>query len=69
MKLIEKQTYDAERAFYGQTGVHFKDGALDGPADGESAFKECSDIVIENVFAISVTRFGTTMVSKSLIPN
>lgn len=50
MKLIEKQTYDAERAFYGQTGVHFKDGALDGPADGESAFKECSDIVIENVF-------------------
>ena len=50
MQLIENQTYDAERAFYGQTGVHFKDGALDGPADGESAFKECSDIVIENVF-------------------
>ncbi len=50
MQLIENQTYDAERAFYGQTEVHFKDGALDGPADGESAFKECSDIVIENVF-------------------
>ena len=50
MKLIKNQTYDAERAFYGQAGVHFKDGALDGPADGESAFKECSDIVIENVF-------------------
>lgn len=50
MRLIENQTYDAERAFYGENGLHLKRCAFDGPADGESALKECSDIQVENTF-------------------
>ena len=48
MKLIENQTFDRERAFYGQKGLRLIKCAFDGPADGESALKECSDIQVEN---------------------
>ena len=44
MKMIEGQTFDEERALYGSKGVHLKGCAFDGPADGESALKESSDI-------------------------
>lgn len=45
---IENKTFDMERALYGQQGLHLKNCAFDGPADGESALKECRDIQAEN---------------------
>lgn len=50
MKFIENQTFDMERALYGENGLHLKNCAFDGPADGESALKECNDIQVENTF-------------------
>ncbi len=47
MKTIANQVYDEERALYGVSNVHILDCTFDGPADGESAVKECSDIVAE----------------------
>ncbi|MCI8798069.1 MAG: DUF3737 family protein, partial [Dorea sp.] len=41
---------DEERALYGSRNIYVKDCAFDGPADGESAFKEARDIRVENVF-------------------
>ena len=37
MKIIEKQVFDEERAFYGSEGVILRECSFDGPADGESA--------------------------------
>ena len=50
MRIIENQTFDMERALYGSKNVFVKDCAFDGPADGESAFKESSCIVAESCF-------------------
>lgn len=50
MKLIEAQTFDMERALYGSRDLHLKNCAFDGPADGESALKESSNIKVENTF-------------------
>ena len=50
MKIIEDQTFDMERALYGSRGVYLKNCAFDGPADGESALKESSDITVEHTF-------------------
>lgn len=50
MRLIENQTFDMKRALYGQQNLHVKKCTFDGPADGESAFKECSDIQVEDTF-------------------
>lgn len=50
MKLIESQTFDMERPLYGERNLHVKSCTFDGPADGESAFKECSGIQIEDSF-------------------
>lgn len=47
MKTIANQVYDEERALYGVSNVHILDCTFDGPADGESAVKESSDIVAE----------------------
>ena len=44
MKTIVNQTFDQERALYGVDGVVLERCKFDGPADGESAFKECRDI-------------------------
>ncbi len=44
MKVIENQTFDMERAFYGSNGILVKNCSFDGPADGESAFKESRNI-------------------------
>ena len=46
-KITDKKT-DLERAFYGSKNVEFENITIDGPADGESAFKECSDISVSN---------------------
>ena len=50
MKKIENQTFDMERALYGQSELLVKNCSFDGPADGESALKECSHIEAENCF-------------------
>ncbi len=50
MTLLENKTFDEERALYGSRGVTVRHCAFDGPADGESAFKECADIAAENCF-------------------
>lgn len=48
MKTIQNQTFDEERALYGSKDTTVKNCAFDGPADGESALKECSNIQAEN---------------------
>ncbi|MBO5146490.1 MAG: DUF3737 family protein [Lachnospiraceae bacterium] len=50
MKIIEKQTFDEERALYGSKEVILNDCSFDGPADGESAVKEASDIQANRCF-------------------
>ncbi len=44
MKIVENETFDQERAYYGCRDVSFRDCAVDGPADGESAFKESTGV-------------------------
>lgn len=48
--LIENRTFDEERALYGSRGVTARNCSFDGPADGESAFKESSDIEADHCF-------------------
>ena len=50
MKIIEDQTFDMERALYGSNGVRVRNCSFDGPADGESAFKEGENIEAEHCF-------------------
>lgn len=50
MKMIKNKTFDEERALYAAHDLYVQDCAFDGPADGESAFKECSDITVEHCF-------------------
>ena len=48
--IIENKTFENERALYGSHDIVLKNCAFDGPADGESALKECSDIDAQNIF-------------------
>ena len=50
MEVMKNRTFDEERALYGSRNIYVKDCAFDGLADGESAFKEASNIQVENVF-------------------
>lgn len=50
MNTIENKTYDAERALYGSRNLTLYRCAFDGPADGESAFKESKDIRVSDCF-------------------
>lgn len=50
MKTIKDQTFDEERALYGSEGVEAVNCRFDGPADGESAFKESSNIIVRDCF-------------------
>lgn len=50
MTIIENQTFDKERALYGVNDTLVKNCIFDGPSDGESALKECKNIVVENCF-------------------
>ncbi len=47
---IKNQTFDAERALYGSVGVVAENCRFDGPADGESAFKECRNITAQGCY-------------------
>ena len=48
MKTIQNQTFDAERALYGSKNILVRECSFDGPADGESAFKECENVQVED---------------------
>lgn len=49
-KNIENQCFDEERALYGERGLTVRNCRFDGPADGESAFKECDEIAVQGCF-------------------
>ena len=49
-QLIENQTFDQERALYGSHGLIARSCRFDGPADGESAFKECANVEADGCF-------------------
>ena len=49
-KIIENQAFDEERALYGVRNVTVRNCRFDGPADGESAFKECEDVTVDGTF-------------------
>ena len=44
------QSFDEERALYGVSGAQITDCIFDGPADGESALKETSNITVERCY-------------------
>lgn len=50
MDSISNQVFDEERALYASHGLTVDRCTFDGPADGESALKECSDITVKNSF-------------------
>ncbi|MBO4426197.1 MAG: DUF3737 family protein [Clostridiales bacterium] len=50
MHKIEGRTFDEERALYGSSQVEAVRCRFDGPADGESAFKESSDIIARDCY-------------------
>lgn len=49
-KIVENRTFDEERALYGQKGLFVRNCRFDGPADGESAFKECESVTVDGAF-------------------
>ncbi len=50
METICGQRFDQERALYGKQDILVRDCAFEGPADGESAFKEGRNIQVDNSF-------------------
>jgi len=50
MTLIRDQVFDEERALYGSRGVELVNCRFDGPADGESALKECRDVKVKDCY-------------------
>lgn len=48
MNQIENLTLDEERALYSIKDALIRNCTFSGPADGESALKECSDITVED---------------------
>ncbi len=49
-EIIKDITIDTERAFYGSKRKAFYNIKIDGPVDGESAFKECSYINVNDSY-------------------
>lgn len=47
---IKNQSFDEERALYGSEEIAVVDCAFDGPADGESAFKESCNVRAKDCF-------------------
>lgn len=48
--IVENVKLDEERALYGSRHLLVKNVSFDGPADGESALKECEDIEVLDCF-------------------
>lgn len=49
-KIVENRTFDEERALYGEKDLVVRNCRFDGPADGESAFKECEGVTVDGAF-------------------
>ena len=47
MRIVENQTFDAEREFYESSDIVIKNCTFEGAADGESAFKESRNISVD----------------------
>lgn len=50
MTTIQDKIFDEERALYAAQDILVRNCSFDGPADGESAFKEGRDIAVDNCF-------------------
>ena len=50
MQAIKGRCFDEERALYGESSLLVRDCRFEGAADGESALKECRDIITENCY-------------------
>lgn len=50
MQIIKDQVFDEERALYGSRDIEAVRLKFDGPADGESAFKESRNITVKDCF-------------------
>ena len=50
MNIIENKTFDEERALYALNDATVKNCRFDGPADGESAFKEAKNINVNDSY-------------------
>lgn len=50
MRTISNETFDEERALYGSEDLAVDNCRFDGPADGESAFKECKNIKVTDSY-------------------
>ncbi|WP_035801114.1 DUF3737 family protein [Butyrivibrio sp. FCS014] len=50
MDAIKEKTLDEERALYGRDGILVEKCTFDGPADGESALKECRNVEVRDSF-------------------
>ena len=48
MTIISRQQLDQERALYGLHDAHVLSCRFEGPADGESALKECGGLLLED---------------------
>ena len=48
--VIRNKNYDEERALYGSRDITVTGCGFDGPADGESAFKECRNVIVKDSF-------------------
>lgn len=50
IKKVVDQVFDMERALYGSNDILVKDCTFDGPEDGESALKECTNVQVKHSF-------------------
>lgn len=50
MEKILNERYDEERAFYGKKNILCQGCVFDGPADGESAFKEANNVEVTDCY-------------------
>ncbi len=67
MKTIRNGIYDEERALYGLKDIEVVDSKFDGPKDGESALKECENVIADNCFFN--LRYPFWHVNKCVIKN
>lgn len=67
MKQVLNQSFDNERALYGVRDTEVIKCSFDGPADGESALKECSNIIVSECFFN--LRYPFWHVNKAIIKN
>lgn len=63
---IEGATLDQERALYHLQNAEVDSCTFSGPADGESALKECRNIVVKTVCLTCVTRSGICREEKCM---